>query len=599
MNSSTRDIFLKDLLDTYDLSVRAYNVCDNLGLNTIRDLHNFLLRFKSFKRLRNCGSKTESELLLLHKRLYLNSSESSQDQNTYSETINSEINDESFEILIKEEFNKLSVRAKNALLTYFNNVYPTKYLVKAYFIDHPLKPEKLRNVGAKTVIEIEEFVKASISFLVNSGDDEVREERLITLKIKEITGVNINDNSFVEKFVCKEFPIITFAAKYLNELACLDSLGGYVIKNHFYLLEEQYTLDEIGKRFKLTRERVRQKREACLDKIPEKLIRLRELLDFSKYNNIFDHESIIELPQGIKENFIFDEIEIFGEQFSLFILENLFKDGYYSISPYDNIVRPNKVSSLERYNALKRIRGCYLVNKNIISKEEFIGIYEFLLDKICQRQEQDIVVEFSDLIKNSITPEISEMLTFFLTRELQLSIENSKIYIPRNSLKLTYEYAKEALEKLGKPAHITEIYATIKELNPSYDGSDVGLKASITKQRDTFIYFGRSSTFGLKKWEEKYKTIKGGTIRDIVEEFLNGFNEPCHISAITQYVNNFRKTEDHSIINNLKMTEKKRFTFFKDGYVGLASKNYNKLKNKIKLEQVSLDDLMESIFTKQ
>ena len=35
-----------------------------------------------------------------------------------------------------------------------------------------------------------------------------------------------------------------------------------------------------------------------------------------------------------------------------------------------------------------------------------------------------------------------------------------------------------------------------------------------------FISFGRTSTYGLKEWEEKEKDIRGGTIRDITEEFL-------------------------------------------------------------------------------
>lgn len=159
-----------------------------------------------------------------------------------------------------------------------------------------------------------------------------------------------------------------------------------------------------------------------------------------------------------------------------------------------------------------------------------------------------------------------------------------------------FEYAKDALEKIGKPAHVNEIMAQIIKDYPDFD-PETSLSSAMGHQKNIFIFFGRSSTFGLKIWEEKYQNVKGGTIRDIVEEFLNQYDEPCHTSAITEYVNKYRKTEEHSIVNNLKMSGEKRFIFLKDNYVGLVGKNYKKTQQTFKPNEISIDDLMKNIFS--
>lgn len=89
--------------------------------------------------------------------------------------------------------------------------------------------------------------------------------------------------------------------------------------------------------------------------------------------------------------------------------------------------------------------------------------------------------------------------------------------------------------------------------------------------------------YGLAEWENKF-SIKGGTIRSIVAEYLADKDEPVHISEIEAHVKQFRKTKAITILGNLKIEKSKTFTFYNSGYVGLASKHnhipkdyYNKL----------------------
>ena len=65
-------------------------------------------------------------------------------------------------------------------------------------------------------------------------------------------------------------------------------------------------------------------------------------------------------------------------------------------------------------------------------------------------------------------------------------------------------------------------------------------------------------------------------MHDISEEFLLKFDEPKHIDEIVEYVRNFRnKVTSKNLFYNLKSAENRRFVFFQNSYIGLASKSYN------------------------
>ena len=84
----------------------------------------------------------------------------------------------------------------------------------------------------------------------------------------------------------------------------------------------------------------------------------------------------------------------------------------------------------------------------------------------------------------------------------------------------------------------------------------------MTNGKDKFIFFGRSSTYGLKEWENKKGNIKGGTIRELVIQFLQKKpGEIIHIDEIANYVIQFRDTSPSKILANLKLDAKGRFLF--------------------------------------
>lgn len=96
------------------------------------------------------------------------------------------------------------------------------------------------------------------------------------------------------------------------------------------------------------------------------------------------------------------------------------------------------------------------------------------------------------------------------------------------------------------------------------------------KQKFGFVPIGRSSTFGLKKWEQELDNFKGGTIRSITKELLEKSETPKHISEIADHVLRFRPTSNSSnIFQNLRLDKSGTFVFFKNSYIGLNYKKYN------------------------
>ena len=171
---------------------------------------------------------------------------------------------------------------------------------------------------------------------------------------------------------------------------------------------------------------------------------------------------------------------------------------------------------------------------------------------------------------------VSEVAENILNNEFRIYLDTDEnIRFTRKSIKQAYEYAYEALKSLGKPSKVNEITRKVEGLYPDYETNDKKVRDSMKRQYG-FVPIGRSSIFGLKEWEDELENFKGGTIRQIVTQYLDNNSLPKHYSEITSYVLQFRpKTNEYSIIQNIKLDESKIFVFFKNSFVGLSNKIYD------------------------
>src|SRR5690606_13581543 len=109
--------------------------------------------------------------------------------------------EETLETQIKLEFEKLSVRATNALFKYFDYNIPNKQIIQKYFIGKEFNPRKIKNIGKGTEKEVAQFVEKTVNLFYNMESSNLSPEELAKLKILEHTGIEVTDSSLLERFV--------------------------------------------------------------------------------------------------------------------------------------------------------------------------------------------------------------------------------------------------------------------------------------------------------------------------------------------------------------------------------------------------------------
>lgn len=253
-------------------------------------------------------------------------------------------------------------------------------------------------------------------------------------------------------------------------------------------------------------------------------------------------------------------------------------DNFVIIGNIEDVLLPKFSRSRNRHNW----NNFYIVNREF-SKVDFISFTNDVNERLKERIEETYSFNFKSYLSRFINDfDIEIIETAFPIAEkimndefsLYLDLDDNIIF-KRNTIKQAFEYSYEALEKLGKPSKVEEITQKIIELHPNYETDENKVRASM-KRNNGFVPIGRSSVFGLKKWENELDDFKGGTIRSISTEFLEQFDNPKHISEITEYVLKYRpNSNEKSIYYNLRIDESETFSFFKNSCVGLKNKKYS------------------------
>jgi hypothetical protein len=230
----------------------------------------------------------------------------------------------------------------------------------------------------------------------------------------------------------------------------------------------------------------------------------------------------------------------------------------------------------------------FLITNDIMSLFDFKAFANSLESKLQEKRSDDEFLNFEGYIfpfvynfSSERFDRIRKVAETIVENGYNLSISfDGNIVFPKNTNKNLPELLFEVLQRLGKPSHLNEILFELQILYPERQFNEGSVRSNILRVPDV-ICFGRSSTYGLKQWEEE-KGIRGGTIREIVEEFLQKFDEPKHILAIEEYVLKFRDTNEKNIITNLKLDTDGRFVIFPGSIIGLSYKDYDLTKVQFK-----------------
>lgn len=596
MELEVENISIDELIKIEGLSVRAQTVCYNYGLTDLKEILNFYYREKNgFSNLRNCGLKTNIELTNLcikyEKYQIINNGEVLVFKD---ETIEIPVEDpiiskiDSLTIrqkqiinnIIKHRFSELSYRTSNALQSYLRNEINLKG-IKSLILESDLR--NIRNVGNKSIPEINSFIistKEVIELVSNfRNNTEITYELFNSyLKSKFPSEISLIDEIEKKYDFSNGIPLFRTLDLLIEKEILFDHREKFIFKASFnyYNNNTIHTLEIISSKLNISRERTRQIRSNIYENLSEVFSFIRDL-EFDALNlyGIDLNRDFIVVNDTIVEEINIQEGTNFNQFFINKVLSVLLHEKYTLLGDEKSLILETN------HNSEHNWKSTYLVLNKYMEEFDFMKFVEDISRRLTERIEEDYFFHFQTYLlnfrkdKNKGSCEIvTEIIEYILINEFELIIDvDENIVFKRNIKKQVYEYAYEALENIGKPAKVDVIYKKVVELNPGIDIDESGIRASM-KRTTGFVPFGRSSTFGLKIWEEKLD-IRGGTIRDITEEFLQSNENPKHIDEITEYVNKYRNTNSKNIYSNLKIDESKRFVFFSGALIGLADKKYD------------------------
>lgn len=596
------DIYMND-----DMSVRSYNICKYNGLTNIEDVQKHYAKYNSFYNLRNCGRKSNEELSELCNKYQIITPENDVNEILSKITIDTiilnltRLQREIINSFIFVNTNSLSIRSKNAISQYLDGNFSVRNFAEKILIDKHFRVHNIDNIGQKSLPELEVYVSIVNDFIIKVSESN-NERELITLKnnflIQRTFAISLIPTEILESESI--FQLTDFLLR--NNAFFTESQNSIIKKaSKIYQNQREMTLGEIASENDLSRERVRQIRRDCISDLFDKISFIKNFNDdlFENYG-IDLSSSLIE----VKENLV-NQINIlnrtnFSKEFISYILAVYLSDNFILIGNIEDILQTKIINSRNRHNW----NNFYIVSK-VFSKIDFVSFANDINERVNERLDETYSFNFKSYLSRFINDFSVETIDLafsvaekIINDEFDLHLDlDDNIVFKRNTSKQAFEYSYEALEKLGIPSKVEEITQKILELHPNYETDERKVSASM-KRKDGFVPVGRTSIFGLKKWENEVEDFKGGTIRSIATEYLMNSDEPKHISDITQYVLKYRPaSNEKSIYYNLRIDESQVFIFFKNSYIGLNKKtypnNFEILKKSDLTEQMSWNDRYE------
>lgn len=577
---------IKELYLQKKISIWALRTCHLNEIKTIAELKEYYKTNGSLKHLKKCGKKIDSELVVICLEFLDLEEESDKTQDLYSNLnivdIVSKFDENEITLvnnLIRFEFLQLSIRSSNALVRFLTGDISINALNNNVFKDNNFNLNSINNLGPKSIPEVRIFLK-EIKRFIHEVYNKSEYDELTFLKLKFLLKSHFNSLD-ISEHLQDSSSILKLVNILIDQNQLFNQVDTIILKKGFRLYEINAYIEnkEIGNEINLTRERVRQKKIEIFEKLNSELQFFKNFDKglLSRYLTNGEDELILISTENAK---FINSIDgtIFSKQFITFIFHVFYQNEYKMIGNIEDALILRKVYSKNRHNW----KSIYLVKNELLKSidiERFIDDIDY---RINERKEETYKFNFKTYLSRFLKIEdytfLDEIVSvckriLFEEFNLFLSLEE-EIVFERNIIKTIPEYAYEALELLGKPSHVSEIDKQVKVLYPDFDKT---VSNGSLKREFGFVPFGRQSIFCLKKWEEEFENIKGGTIKDIAEEYLLDCSDPRSIKDVTEYVLKYRpESNENSISHNLRMDKSNRFLFLNNAFIGLKSKKYIK-----------------------
>jgi hypothetical protein len=586
-------ISIEKIFELESISIRTYNICI---YNNLKDLISILSFYKrndfSFEKLRNCGRKTNLELTNLCNKYYnkfekelLEFKPEFEDEDLKKDILLQKIicklDEKQIEIInykVSVYFETLSRRTKNSLIFYLNRNFNFENINNKLIKINNLNNIEIKNAGTKTLLEINTFILtvkeivSNIAIIENNNDLNILKNRYLFKNqylIDDLPNEIIESESF--------FKIIDFL---INNNNIFDDKELIIFKKIFkiYFETDLKTIKEVSKEINLSTERVRQTKSDILNKLYKKFISYISFKERFKIGNEIElyndfiyvtNEKCNQINSVNKTNF--------SKEFISYLIY-IYSAGKYKLigNTEDVLLKKNFIKS-DRHNW----NNFYLVDSNLVKN---FKIDDFI-NEISNRNNEQIDETYKFNFKSYLTffinnnnfdniDKISNVFEKIINIEFGIILDLDDNIVFNRSKKISlYEYAYEALIILDKPSFVSEIKDKICDLYPNLEIDEAKVSSAL-KRKDGFVPIERKSLFGLKIWEKEKENFIGGTIKDVVYDFLKDKTRPQHILKIKEYIQKMREKKDQrSIITNLKLDPLNRFIFFNQNFIGIKENN--------------------------
>lgn len=480
-------------------------------------------------------------------------------------------------LLLENNFKKLKRKPFKGIKSHLNDSINIFNVYNAGFLNPDYDFEKLDGIGRTIAAKCTRFYsELSDSIIYFSKMNDEKQQQLYNLEIiyKEY-GIRLDEH----EYLLSGNNFFSFLAFVLRNPIFFSERDTMIYNEMLWIFDRDHsgkrkTNEEIGSNYGLTAERVRQLGQDFFKKFEQRIKILDELNLRIYIPNLFDSEKIVHFTRekimACKDKGARD----FDGGFIAYVL-SFYMDGYTLVGNYKNYILDLNFSNVHRWKYL------YLVRKEIAEYVDFNKIFEHLHNLLNDRITETYEIKVEDLFEKykkvpritaKLHTRIVKVLDYLLDAEFGISVnKNGAITIARNTYLLIWEHTLKALEAIDRPAFIEEIIAKLEEMYPDKEFNLSSVRSSMIT-RDEFIHIGRQSKYGLTKWEDSKKDFKGGTIRDIVEEYLRDHDGLQHIDDISEYVLKYRPTTSKdNIYSNLLLERNKRFVIPKPGFIGLGN----------------------------
>lgn len=567
---------IEEIQSKHKLSKRSYNICLHSNLLDIDTILSHYIQHGGFSKLRNAGRKTDDELREICE-FYIDNPSSiiniQKQDNTKSieEKYDFLQDDEVVQLLSKKllsKSKKLDQRCHNILMLLWkkSNSDLKNLMERLDTIEFDFM--QVKNVGLKSSVTLHSF----FNYLIDYGKsltEQVPEERSYNLFIEHVNILiertseasiewlwTQQSNYFNNTFLFSEFVQILF-----QNGDFLDDRENYIFRyGTKYFQDSKMTLDKLGEKFDITRERVRQ-----------------ILINENFHNSIFG--KVVEILRILTPQKAEMEVDIpTDEPFVNF--EDLDKDSLFTSHFYYQLFAKFYTKKYKPVIFEKNIYPKYLMQHDLyegIRWQELIDTLRPLTEKKNDNEYQinlkGFLLQFIDneeLVVRNLTERLNVLENLIYEEFGLLTDLDGNLTIKKNTPKLVHEYVIDVLKEANEPLHADEIQKRLALIKPNMRGSSI---RGTLQRKDSFIVTDWS-TYGLKKWEDEGRYV-GGTIKEVVAHYLRMFDTPKHIQDIIDFVSQHRNTNKRNIDGNLRSDPRNQFRSFGFGFFGLTDKNYS------------------------